>query len=250
VREVEVRLDRVVVGNRTHDDLLENPVLDGLLGLIPLIGISKKPLKLINLDAEWQLRVGVNNHWIQTPVIEDVQTGSVLTDGIRGKTFKFHIPEGDELKISVHGAEQDPVGDFMRDSSMLERTLFIPAPGGDGQIEALWEPHVVNATNDQEILRQTLRAMIDLMQSTLAMENTPLGLIEPATPNNSALTPPADKPHNPLVIGKELFENRAFTVSAFRVSEVGELAELVAHTDSVDYTLHYTVSVRNQAGLT
>ena len=245
VREVVVTLDRIVVGNQTHDDADENPLLD-LLGEVPIIGIFGR---LKNLDAEWQIRVGVNNHWIQTPVIEDVQTGSILTNGIRGKTFRLHLPEGDELKISAHGAEQDPVGDFMRDSSMLERTLFVATPGGSAQTEALWDTHIVNRVNDTEILRQTLRSMIDLMQSTLGMENAALGLIEPATPINSALTPPADRPHNPLVIGKEVFENRPLAVSAFRVSEVGELAELVAHLDSVDYTLHYTVSVRNQPGL-
>lgn len=247
VREVVVKLDRVVVGDQTHDTADENPLVHLLLGNLPFIGT---PVRVINLDAEWQLRIAVNNHWLQTPVIEDVQTGSILTDGIRGKTFSLHLAEGDELKISAHGAEYDPVGDFMREKSMLERTLFVSTGVSEAKAEAVWDTHIVNSANETEVLRQTLKSMISLMSSTLGMENGALGLIEPGTPNNSALTPPGDLGHNPLVIGADLFEDKPLTVSAFRVSEVGELAELVADPNTVDYTLHYTVSVRQQAGLT
>jgi len=197
----------------------------------------------INPTAEWELRVGVNGRWMQTVLYEGVKEFDTKEiDVAAGKSrVELHLAEEDALLFNAHGQELDPVGDFLREKSVAQRTLK------KNGVPAQWEKDIVIKDGNKDVINATVDAIGDLMSSTLGIQNDPLGMIDPGTLS----MPDEEKKHNPLTMksvtdGGGRLGDKDIKLTAWLTKEVGKLAELAERKGDKDYELHFTVNVDPQ----
>jgi hypothetical protein len=179
------------------------------------------PLSLEGSCEEWRVRFGVNGRWAQSPETE-LNAGGRLSLG--DKQFTVHLradPEApDQLSVCCHGTEHDEVEDIFRETPDRRSAKVDDV--------TLTHEDIFHCTdNDQR--RQITRALYGIQWHSLANTSDPLGRVyEPLLAREVR----AGEIHKPAVA----------------VVEDHRLAETVEDTQGrMDYTLHYSIEVAEQA---
>jgi hypothetical protein len=197
VKRVTVTMNNIRVGDDNHESFLND------------FG-----------GGRWVIKYCVNGRWkmIIYPSVDEEQVLPLNT------AFRFHLSEEDPIRISIHGFEQDGVGNYMERNS--ERGRIFSFRGR----QVSYDGDVLTA--DRGTAQRMTVALAEATASSLGNENDPLGLADSIE-----------------IAGKIPDGNPvARTLTAFQTDEVAGTAVLF-RTQQVDYTLNYTVLVEPQAGL-
>jgi hypothetical protein len=197
VKRVTVTMKNIKVGDDSHDSFLN------------AIG-----------GGRWVVKYCVNGRW-RMIIFPSVDEEQILPMNI---PIACHVSEEDPIRISIHGMEQDGVGNYLERNSEAERTLFF----NDRLVN--YERDVITAPRGTA-QQMTLR-LAEVTASSLGNENDPLGMVDFT---EIAGKIPEGQPQERSLI-------------AHQTDEAGGTAVLF-ETSEVDYTLNYTVLVEPQEGL-
>jgi hypothetical protein len=197
VRRVTVKMKDIKVGDDNHESFLND------------IG-----------GGRWVMKYCVNGRWKMAifPNVDEEQSLPL------GDQFVFHLSEEDPIRVSIHGMEQDGVGNYLERNSETERILFFRNKLIDYERDVL--------TANANMARQLTIRIGEVTASSLGNQNDPLGLADFV---EIAGKIPEGKPQNRRL-------------KAHRTDEVAGTAVLF-ETATEDYSLNYTVQVDPQAGL-
>ena len=199
-------------------------------------------------SEEWMLKFGVNGSLVY-PQFHRSQERKELS--AQRNVPEFYLADTDSIYISSHGAEMDQMDDVFQ-RTRHDRTLQLNGTDVD------WDRDVVAGTADPDsnaANRQRLWDMVyaigdmlpggDAFLNFLGIEdgrgNNPLGMIDPVPEGN-----PDRRPDNPLAVKDLNLDAAPHQQVAFYVKETGETAELIEHTNTPDYILHYDVTIKPQ----
>ena len=191
VRKCTVTFEKVITGDVNHDILTAE---------------------------EWFLKLGVNGRWMffRTP---DDTIGHQTEIVMNGFQRTFYLAQQDLIRISAHGAEINRVDDVFQRSD-ARRSIEL-----DGRrIDYRLDVQEGDLARHQRIFWQFIWNQAD----TLAIENEPLGLMDP--------DPMPASTNGEWPIAEQAFYTR----------EIGTTAELGYNDQIIDYTLHYRVKVEPQ----
>lgn len=197
VKRVTVSVKNIRVGDDNHENFLTD------------IG-----------GGRWVIKYAVNGRW-KMVIFPSVDEEQILPVNIR---HRFHLSDDDPIRVSIHGFEQDGVGNFLERNSEPDRVLFFEGKRVSYQRDVL--------TADRSTAQRLTVALAEATAGSLGNENDPLGLAD-AVEIVRTLPP-----------GQTL-ERR---LTAFHTDEQGGTA-ILFRTRTVDYTLNYSLLVEPQEGL-
>jgi hypothetical protein len=154
------------------------------------------------------------------------------------------LGEDDELFLSVHGSEFDPMGDMMREAH-LKRILT------EGGVEIPWERLCEPITDEaarkrhrDRVFQYVLKAMADTTSGklSLGLENHPLGMIEPDF-SKAGVSPQNDNPLRMKGSPEGTFPIRR---EARFARAVGDQCILAEDAGKADYFVEGTLTVKKQ----
>jgi hypothetical protein len=194
--------------------------------------IFKAAINHDTLAEEWNVKLCVNGRWFLFED-NDVHNNSDLP---LKKEFHFMLAEGDPILISAHGAEIDLVGDVYY-WDLSKRWLTVEPEDAPEQ-RADWEEHIVGKLHDHSWASHVAYRVFTKMLTTLNDQNDPLGQIDPGYGT------PGEQKINPFYI-KGPLQRKEFKLQALETQEVGSSAELVELKNSLDWRLHYFITVED-----
>lgn len=177
---------------------------------------------LLSSDEEWLIHVGVNGRWL--PFRFDFDGKSRELAG----AVTFFLLDGEPIRISMSGADFDPVGDLML-ASKKDRALDLD--GAQVSWQQIVDPHPDGATA-LAIRRRLVLRYVFLLLTRLGDDNDPTGFVE--------------QKHVGLE-GEQVLENlfsNAFHTRALEDQRTIVEDKLVSTTD---HALRYAIELKRQA---